>query len=132
MKTQGVFIGILRLLIIVFAIHIAEAMIVGGLWYALDLQAQRALATKLNIEPNWTGLEKYIEGHIKVGMSREEVIKQAIAIGPFTVKPLFSGAKYCEIYFFNVGPFETARGQPWWICYDENNKVISVEQYWYQ
>ena len=94
MKTRSASIGVVRLLVIVFAIHIAEAAVVGGVWYALDLQAQTTLAAMLGIEPSWADLEKYIAAHIKVGMTREEVIKQATAIGPFTVKPLFSGAKY--------------------------------------
>jgi len=131
MKPRSILSGLLRLIVLLLVVHVVEILIVGGVWYVLDIQSRSSLAAKLEIEPSWSSFEKYVETHFEVGMTRTEVIKQAEMIGPFSVEPFFSGMKYCEEYSFRVGPLGTSRGGRWWICY-ENDVVVSVWRYRYQ
>lgn len=131
MKPLSILSRLLRLVAFLFVVHAVEFLLIGGIWYVLDIQSRSSLTAKLGIEPSWISFEKYIETHFEVGMSRTEVIKQAEIVGPFSVEPFFSGLKYCEEYSFRVGPLGSPRGGRWWICY-ENDVVISVWRYRYQ
>jgi hypothetical protein len=122
----GVMSKVVKFLILLVVVHLVEVLMIGSIWYMLDLQARKSIAVELNIEPDWASLDKYIETHFKVGMSRIEILRQAEKIGAYTIEPLFIGDQYCEKFFFNVGPFYIARGSIWWICYDKNDVVTSV------
>ncbi len=88
------------------------------------------LARRLDLGSSPGAFGGYIETHFKIGMTREEIIRQAEKIGPYTIKPL--PAINCENYYFNVGPLETTYGLPSQVCYDESGKVKSVQVIGYQ
>ena len=123
---------LLKLAIILITFDLIQVLCIGGIWSINDLWARNELGKKLGIESNWQSLEKYIKTHFELGMTRDEVIRQAEEIGLFFTSPYFIGADYCELYVFNVGPFESSRGGRWDICYNQDNIVIRVEQYRYQ
>lgn len=123
---------ILRCVVLIIALHVAEVVIALGGWYALTLHSQALVANKLGIGSSLAEFNRYVETHITVGMSRKEVITQAELIGPFRTKPFFLSDEYCETYYFNVGPLSTTLGLPWWVCYDDSDHVISVQPAGYQ
>jgi hypothetical protein len=65
-------------------------------------------------------------------MSRIEVLREAQKIGPYKIDPFIINIKYCEAFYFNVGPLRLSRGGRWEVCYDDNYIVTSVEEYFYQ
>ena len=101
-------------------------------YYWLDLKARTDLSTKLGIEPNWDSFSKYIPEHIKPGMTRIEVLQEAEKIGPYQIDPFIIEVKYCEAFYFYVGPLRSSRGGRWDVCYNQNFIVTSVEKYWWQ
>jgi hypothetical protein len=119
---------LLKLIAILLILDLVQALCVGSVWYMSDLQARNAMAGRLNIESSWQSLENYIEAHFSVGMTRDEVLKQADEIGLSNINFVFIGQMYCETYSFSLGPFLAARGGRWEICYDQNENVISVER----
>lgn len=129
MKKIDVVSKVVRFLILLSIVHIMEVLVIGGTWYMLDLQARKSIAVELNIESDWVSLDKHVETHFTVGMSRIEILRQAEKVGAYTIQPFFIGDQYCEKFFFNVGPFHIARGSIWWICYDKYGVVTSVWKY---
>jgi len=130
MNTRTSSINIRRLLVWLVIIHVAECLLAAGAWYALERQAYSTLARRLDLGSSPGAFGEYIETHFKIGMTREEIIRQAEMIGPYTIKPL--PTINCENYYFNVGPLESRYGLPWQVCYDESGKVISVQAIGYQ
>jgi hypothetical protein len=120
---------------VLFLLILLNALEFGclGLGYQwLDLQARSSLSTKLGIEPNWDSFREYIPDQIKPGMTRIEVLQEARKIGSYVVVPIIINVKYCEAFYFTVGPLHSARGGRWDVCYDNNFNVTSVEEYRYQ
>ncbi len=117
-----------RLLFVLVLFDLTQALCVGSVWYISDSKARSAMSTRLGIEPNWKRLEEYIETQFEVGMTRDEVLRQADEIGYVNINYYFIGETYCEVYSFSVGPFISARGGRWRICYDEANKVTKIER----
>jgi hypothetical protein len=113
-------------LLLIFAL--AQVICIGGIWYIKDLNARKEISTRLEIEPSWKSLEKYIETHFEVGMSRNEVLKQADEVGFVNINYFFIGEMYCEVFSFSVGPFNSDRGGRWSLCYDQNDTVIKIER----
>lgn len=126
---------IIRGCFVLLLLALLNALEIGCLglgYYWLDLQARSRLASELGIEPNWDSFSKYIPSHIKIGMTRVEVLREAEKIGPYNIDPFIVNVKYCEAYYFDVGPLRLSRGGRWDICYDQNFIVTTVEEYHYQ
>jgi hypothetical protein len=117
-----------KLLVILVIFDLIQALCIGSVWYISDIQAQRVMSAKLGIAPGWHGLEEYIESHFEVGMTRGEILKQAKEVGFVNINVFFIGETYCEVYSFHVGPYNSARGGRWSICYDEKENVIRMER----
>ena len=128
MNKRRILIQSLRILGILLLFDLAQVLCAGVWWYVSDLDARTAMSSMLNIAPSWRSLEEHIETSLEVGMTRDEVLEQADKVGYVNINYFFIGERYCEVYSFSVGPFNSTRGGRWGLCYDQNDKVISIEQ----
>ena len=117
-----------RLLGILVIFDLIQALCIGSIWYINDSRARNAMSARLSIEPSWKQLEEYIETQFEVGMTRDDVLEKADEIGYADLTYYFIGEMYCEVYSFRVGPFMSARGGLWSICYGEGGKVSKIER----
>jgi hypothetical protein len=116
------------LFVLFVTFDLIQAICLGGLWYVSDARARNAMSAKLNIEPSWQSLVDYNEAHFKVGMTRDDVLEQAEKVGSVNINFFFIGEMYCEIFSFDLGPFNSARGGRWGICYDRSGNATQIEQ----
>jgi len=110
MKMSSALPSTIRCLLFVLVVHLVELVLIVSLWFLLDIQARSVLSVRLGIGTSLLDFNRYIEETFKPGMTRRQIIEDAQFIGPYRVAPVFIGDEYCEIYSFNVGPFQTARG----------------------
>lgn len=106
--------------------HIAVVVLVAGVWYAIGIQAQTEMSERLGIGTSLLDFNTYIYDNFKPGLTRRQVIELANRIGVFKTQPLYIGDEYCEIFFFQIGPFQKPVGSHPTVCYDDSGKIISV------
>ena len=110
----------------IVGVNVLEMVLIGALWLGVGWNARLALARKLDLQGGPAGLESYVVQHLVAGMSRQDVITLSGTIGQFSVTPYYRGEDYCETLAFYEGPFNTRSGEPWSLCYDNSNMLISV------
>lgn len=121
-----------RIIQYLIILNIVEALFLGLVFIALDYQSQMSVASRLQISPGWDNFSRYVDSHLRPGVTRLNLLREADKIGPFTLEVLPTQPPYCERLQFKVGPLGYYRGGKWLVCYDENYNVIKVEQYFYQ
>lgn len=122
---------IVRILWMLLVLNFVEIVFIGATWFVLERRAINTVADHLNIEPRWSSFDSYMDEQFQIGMTRKEIILVAREIGRYNIVPLFDEQNgeeiYCDIFSFGLGPFRLRRGNPWVICYDEDNIVIDKQ-----